>query len=94
MMIPRDAAGLLLEPTPVIETAHRFGLAVHGYTFRSENCFLPMQFRRGTDPTAVGDLTGELNAFTAAGIDGFFVDNPDLGRNLTARTASQARPLE
>jgi len=26
-----------------------------------------------------GDLVGELRAFIAAGMDGFFTDNPDLG---------------
>jgi glycerophosphoryl diester phosphodiesterase len=79
VMIPRDADGALLEPTPVIEAAHGCDLVVHGFTFRRENCFLPLQFRRGADPAAPGDLAGELDAFTAAGMDGFFVDNPDLG---------------
>jgi glycerophosphoryl diester phosphodiesterase len=26
-----------------------------------------------------GDLVGEIRAFLAAGMDGFFTDNPDLG---------------
>jgi glycerophosphoryl diester phosphodiesterase len=38
-----------------------------------------VQFRIGTDPTATGDLVREIDAFLAAGMDGFFTDNPDLG---------------
>jgi glycerophosphoryl diester phosphodiesterase len=84
VMIPRDAAGNLLAPTPVIGDAHRQGLDVHGWTFRRENQFLPLQFRVGSDPNAVGDLVGELKVFLAAGMDGFFTDDPDLGVAATA----------
>jgi glycerophosphoryl diester phosphodiesterase len=41
LLIPRDAAGNLLTPTPVIKLAHRRGLIVHSWTFRRENNFLP-----------------------------------------------------
>ncbi len=79
VMIPRDSAGRLLQPTPVIADAHRIGLSVTGYTFRRENQFLPLQFRTGTDPNAVGDLAGEIRAFLDAGMDAYFTDNPDVG---------------
>jgi len=39
----------------------------------------PAQFRSGTDAKAAGDLVGEIRAFLAAGMDGFFTDNRDLG---------------
>ncbi len=81
-LIPRDADGRLLTPTPVIGDAHRVGLQVHPYTFRVENQFLPLQFRRGTDPNAPGDLEGELDTFIRAGIDGFFTDNPAIGARV------------
>ena len=55
---------------------------MHPYTFRVENQFLPLQFRRGSDPTAPGDLAGELHAFLQAGIDGFFTDNPAIGATV------------
>ena len=55
----------LLTPTPVIADAHRRGLQVHAWTFRVENQFLPLEFRVGTDPTAVGDLRGELGPSSA-----------------------------
>ena len=80
VMIPRDADGRLLDPTTAVGDAHRAGLTVIGWTFRRENAFLALQYRRGTDPTAVGDLAGEIRAFLAAGMDGFFTDNPDIGR--------------
>ncbi|GII99575.1 hypothetical protein Slu03_19530 [Sediminihabitans luteus] len=79
VMIPRTPAGTLGTPTTVIRDAHRAGLDVHGWTFRRENTFLPVEFRQGTDPNAVGDLAGEIRVFLDAGMDGFFTDDPDLG---------------
>ena len=79
LLIPRDAAGKLTTPSNVIRDAHRCGLIVHAWTFRRENQFLPADFRVGTDPNAGGDLVGEIRTFAAAGLDGFFTDNPDLG---------------
>ncbi|MBJ7355948.1 esterase-like activity of phytase family protein [Nocardioides sp.] len=84
-LIPRDASGRLLTPTPVIRDAHDAGLVVHPYTFRVENQFLPAQFRSNADPNAPGDLAGELRAFLRAGIDGFFTDNPDVGARAVTR---------
>ncbi len=79
VMIPRDAAGFLTEPTAVIKDAHAAGLEVVGWTFRRENSFLPADFRVGTDPAGIGDLAGEINTFLDAGMDFFFTDNPDIG---------------
>lgn len=79
VLIPRDGGGTLAEPTPVIEDAHQRGLVVHGWTFRAENQFLPAEHRSSADPNAIGDMAGEVRAFVAAGMDGFFTDHPDLG---------------
>jgi len=79
VLIPRSAEGRLAEPTSVIADSHRLGLFVHGWTFRVENRFLPVEFRSSAEPDAPGDLVGELRVFLAAGMDGFFTDNPDLG---------------
>ncbi|MET1007893.1 MAG: glycerophosphodiester phosphodiesterase, partial [Propionibacteriaceae bacterium] len=85
VMIPRDTSGRLSTPTPVIGNAHDVGLSVVGWTFRRENQFLPLEFRSSTDPNAVGDLVGEIRVFLAAGMDGFFTDNVDVGyRAITA----------
>jgi glycerophosphoryl diester phosphodiesterase len=78
-MIPRDAAGNLLQPTSVIADAHAVGLEVVGWTFRRENSFLPADYRVGTDPAGIGDLAGEINRFLDAGMDSYFTDNPDIG---------------
>ena len=82
VMIPRNAAGFLTEPTAVIEDAHTAGLEVVGWTFRRENDFLPADFRVGTDPAGIGDLAREINTFLDAGMDSFFTDNPDIGHQV------------
>lgn len=79
VLIPRTATGTLGTPSPVIANAHAAGLEVHGWTFRRENQFLPVDFRSSADPNAVGDLEREIQVFLEAGMDGFFTDNPDLG---------------
>lgn len=78
LIIPRDADGGLGAPTSLVSDAHAVGLAVHPWTFRAENNFLPTNLRSSADPAQVGDLAGELNAYLAAGIDGFFTDHPAI----------------
>ncbi|MBW9092750.1 esterase-like activity of phytase family protein [Microbacterium jejuense] len=77
-LIPRTADGRLGAPTSVIADAHAAGLTVHGWTFRAENQFLPVEFRSSADPNAYGDLAGEVAAFIGAGMDGVFSDHPDI----------------
>ncbi|GAA1873604.1 esterase-like activity of phytase family protein [Myceligenerans crystallogenes] len=79
VLIPRDAAGNLTTPSPVIADAHEAGLAVHAWTFRAENQFLPVNLRSSADLTAHGDMDAEIDAYLAAGLDGFFTDHPDKG---------------
>lgn len=78
LVIPRDASGALGAPTSLVSDAHAAGLGVHPWTFRAENYFLPTNLRSGGDLTQVGDLAGELEAFFAAGIDGFFADHAGI----------------
>ena len=82
MVIPRTAQGTLGTPTSLVANAHAAGLIVHPYTFRPENPFLPIDLRRGnvTSPTERGDLAAEITIFLKAGIDGFFTDDPAVGR--------------
>ncbi|MEV0369831.1 glycerophosphodiester phosphodiesterase [Streptomyces sp. NPDC050636] len=76
-VIAQDESGKLGEPTTLVRDAHAAGLAVHPYTMRNENSFLPLDFRVGKDPDAYGDVFGALKAYFATGIDGIFSDNPD-----------------
>ncbi|WP_244307186.1 glycerophosphodiester phosphodiesterase [Azotobacter salinestris] len=81
-IIPRDANGNLGSPSDFVPNAHAAGLAVHPYTFRAENNFLPLALRSSGNPTERGDLEAEIRAFLDAGIDGLFSDHPDIALRL------------
>jgi glycerophosphoryl diester phosphodiesterase len=85
LIVPRDAAGKLLAPTPLIPDAHDAGLLVHAFTFRAENQFLPVDFRLGADPNVRGDVTAEYELFFSLGLDGVFADQADTA--VAARAA-------
>jgi glycerophosphoryl diester phosphodiesterase len=95
-IVPRDAAGRLLAPTRLVPDAHAAGLTVHAWTFRNENTFLPLDFRRGTNPAGYGDAFAEYALFFKLGVDGVFSDQPDtavaarieLGRESGVRAVS------
>ena len=88
VMIPRDSAGNLTAPTNVVNDAHNRGLVVHGWTFRVENQFLPLNYRSSAVPGERGDLAGEITTFVNAGMDGFFTDNPNIGSATAAALAA------
>lgn len=73
--------------TSLVADAHQVGLLVVPFTFRRENNFLPSLFDSDADPAHVGDLAGEIRAYVAAGVDGFFTDNSDLGRVVVPNPA-------
>jgi len=86
-IIPRDAQGNL-DPTSassLVADAHAAGLKVHPYTFRAENNFLPANLRSGDDPQARGDIEAEIRAFLDTGIDGLFIDHPDIAVRVRAK---------
>ena len=79
LIIPRNADDSLARPTRLVADAHAQGLKVHGWTFRAENVFLPRKFRSSSARARRGNLAAEIAAYLAAGMDGFFTDQPDLG---------------
>jgi glycerophosphoryl diester phosphodiesterase len=81
LVIPRTASGALDAPTSLVDQAHRAGLAVHLWTFRAEQRFLPIGL----------DLAAELARFAATGIDGVFADHPDIAVALAAKVNQRVR---
>jgi len=81
-LIPRLGNGRLGAPTSLVADAHAAGLLVHPYTFRPENFFLPAEGHAPGGPAARSDVgaVAEMRAYLDAGIDGFFSDDPALGR--------------
>jgi glycerophosphoryl diester phosphodiesterase len=93
-IVPRDSTGKLLTPTSLIADAHAAGLLITPYTFRNENSFLPLDFRRGTNPGDYGDAIAEYQLFFSLGVDGMFSDDSDtavLARELWEDAGSPHR---
>ena len=82
IVIPRDAAGELGAPTRFVQDARAAGLAVHAWTMRPENPFLPTALRAApvASPSQRGDAAGEVRAYLEAGVDAVFTDDPASGR--------------
>ncbi len=68
----------------LVDAAHSAGLLVFTWTLRPENRFLAARHRRGTSRSAFGDWLGEFSEVIATGVDGIFVDHPDLGVDARA----------
>jgi len=79
MVLPVGTDGGLGPATPLVEDAHRAGLAVHVWTLRNENAFLPPALRVVGSDAAPGRALAEHLAFLEAGVDGIFTDHPDTG---------------
>jgi glycerophosphoryl diester phosphodiesterase len=85
-VIPLGPDGRLAAPTSLVADAHAAGLLVHIWTFRPENVFLAGDFKDGAGDNArnpAGSLA-EMRRYIEAGIDGFFTDDPGLGRQAIA----------
>jgi len=78
LVVPRDAGGRSLPPTSLVADAHgRASSSTSGRCGRrTSSC---RRAAAGADPSARGDLAGEVRLFLRAGVDGFFTDFPGLG---------------
>jgi glycerophosphoryl diester phosphodiesterase len=65
--------------TDLVERAHGAGLTVYTWTLRPENRFLAPPHRIGKTPRDWGDWRREFDLILSTGVDGIFVDHPDLG---------------
>lgn len=85
-LIPLDKDGRLGQPTALVEQAHQAGLRVEPWTFRPENRFLAADFRNNAGDNARNEAgsIAEMRRYIATGLDGFFTDDPALGRAALA----------
>ncbi len=82
-----DKRMLLANGSTVVADAHARGLTVFTWTCRPENAFLSPAFQRGGDKAAFGDYESEWDVIARSGVDGVFVDHPDLGVEFFRRGA-------
>jgi glycerophosphoryl diester phosphodiesterase len=80
-VIPRTLLGRLSQDstTTFVANAQKAGLKVHPYTLRAENHYLPRNLRRGLRGSRIGQAEAEVRMFLEAGVDGLFIDHPDIG---------------
>jgi glycerophosphoryl diester phosphodiesterase len=79
-----DAEGDAPGASDLVARVHARGLSAYCWTLRPENRFLSAPFRRGGKDD-FGDWRGEFDIILATGVDGVFLDHPDLG--VAARKA-------
>jgi glycerophosphoryl diester phosphodiesterase len=77
LLLPSTGTGL-------VTRAHAAGLEVYTWTLRPENRFLAPERRIGKRAADWGDWRAEFTQILDTGVDGIFVDHPDLG--VTARS--------
>lgn len=79
--------GKALGTTDIVARAHAKGLLVYTWTLRPENAFLTPGFRTSTQRAEHGKWQEEWQLILSTGLDGVFLDHPDLFQKLP----SQAR---
>lgn len=84
LVLSLDDDGVASGASDLVDRLHARGLTAYAWTLRPENRFLTTGFRRG--PTdSFGDWQSEFDVILRTGIDGVFLDHPDLG--VSARDA-------
>ena len=74
-----DKKMLLAPGNTIVADAHARGLQVFTWTCRPENAFLSAPYRGEGGRGAYGDYEAEWAVIARQGVDGVFVDHPDLG---------------
>lgn len=74
--------GKLGKPKSIVADAHAAGMLIRVWTFRPENYFLAAEFKNADGDRArnVMGSVAEIRRYLATGIDGFFTDDPAVGR--------------
>jgi len=81
-LIPLKKDGSLDAPTAIAADVRAAGLRLETWTFRPENRFLAADFRSAAGEHARNDpgSVAEIRRYLQLGLDGFFTDDPALGR--------------
>ena len=74
-----DVTEGVVTTTDLVERVHEAGMTAYTWTLRPENRFLAAPHRVGKAARDWGDWRREFDLILSTGIDGIFVDHPDLG---------------
>ena len=87
LILPVAADGQFGASSGLAAAAHRAGLLLGTWTFRPENQFLPPTLRNqaGEGARNPDGSVAEIRRYIAEGLDGFFTDDPALGRRAVDR---------
>lgn len=77
-LIRVNALGRATGPTDLVRRAHARGLLVFTWTLRPENRFLNVKHQSSLRGAEWGDWQSEFELIIASGVDGVFLDHPDL----------------
>lgn len=83
--------GRARKPSSLVRRARARGLKVYTWTLRPENRYLNPRFRSSRSQAAWGDWLGEFDLVLGSGVDGIFVDQPDLGRAAVSQLRGTRR---
>ncbi|WP_449282372.1 glycerophosphodiester phosphodiesterase family protein [Leucobacter sp.] len=78
-LLRTNALGRAVGPASLVRRAHERGLRVFTWTLRPENRYLNIRFQTSLRGAEWGDWQGEFGMVLSSGVDGIFVDHPDLG---------------
>lgn len=86
-----NALGRAAGPTTLVRRAHERGLRVFTWTLRPENRYLNIRFQTSLRGAEWGDWQSEFGMVLSSGVDGIFVDHPDLGVAIREAQPEQSR---